>query len=59
MPARREREHGTRPLSGTPMRRRLEIAKTSPNLACIEDERQYRAPHLPGSLVISRYETSG
>ncbi|KZV43050.1 hypothetical protein F511_37423 [Dorcoceras hygrometricum] len=27
--------------------------------ASIEDERQYRAPHLPVDLVVSRYETSG
>ncbi|KZT76603.1 hypothetical protein F511_46372 [Dorcoceras hygrometricum] len=25
----------------------------------IEDERQYRAPHLHADLVVSRYETSG
>ncbi|KZV49900.1 hypothetical protein F511_33001 [Dorcoceras hygrometricum] len=24
-----------------------------------EDERQYRAPHLPPDLVVSRYEMSG
>ncbi|KZV26709.1 hypothetical protein F511_34385 [Dorcoceras hygrometricum] len=27
--------------------------------AVIEDERKYRAPHLPADLVVSRYETSG
>ncbi|KZV35898.1 amino acid permease 3-like [Dorcoceras hygrometricum] len=27
--------------------------------ASIEDERQYRAPHLPADLVVRRYETSG
>ncbi|KZV24367.1 hypothetical protein F511_19869 [Dorcoceras hygrometricum] len=25
----------------------------------IEDDRQYRAPHLPADLVVSCYETSG
>ncbi|KZV33848.1 hypothetical protein F511_22998 [Dorcoceras hygrometricum] len=27
--------------------------------ACIEDERKYRAPHLPCWVVGSRYEPSG
>ncbi|KZV42517.1 hypothetical protein F511_36178 [Dorcoceras hygrometricum] len=38
---------------------RFELLWTPVVEACIEDERQYRAPYLPAGLVVSRYETNG
>ncbi|KZV14557.1 hypothetical protein F511_42111 [Dorcoceras hygrometricum] len=45
-----------------PERRKVQtsdLLRTWSWMLSVEDDRQYRAPHIHADLVVSRYETSG